>query len=238
MAELPGACVRGPSEGECLSKVDREAGRYSQWLGLEPRDHYPTGPSKVHRSELCVEDADNEILLEYDRGRLDRSTFDEWRQIASYSGVCFQELYDAATLRDWRDPARDRETFYGDCPCSIREVYQHVDRVQGYYQACLGLTPAIESRGFVARRRECLSRISELYESEPVDRVHHGNGEEWTIAKALRRYIWHDHIHAKSIVRSLLRQQKKGLMDQFDDPFKFGGLSIDTRSDLADAAQV
>ncbi|MDE2889337.1 MAG: hypothetical protein OXR72_14115 [Gemmatimonadota bacterium] len=215
-----------------MSKVDREIRRYANWLGLKPGASCTVVRTRIHRSGLCVEDADSEILLDYDRGRLDRSTFDQWFQIASFSGACFQELYDAATLRDWRDPARDRETFYGIAPCSIREVYQHVDRVQGYYLQCLGLSPILESCSFVGRRCECLSRITGLYERNSGCSVIRGDGEEWTTAKALRRYIWHDHIHAKSIVRTLQRQLEAGLIDRIHDPFKFGTLKTSVRSDL------
>ncbi len=215
-----------------MSKVDREIRRYANWLGLKPGASCTVVRTRIHRSGLCVEDADSEILLDYDRERLDRSTFDQWFQIASFSGACFQELYDTATLRDWRDPARDRETFYGIAPCSIREVYQHVDRVQGYYLQCLGLSPILESCSFVERRRECLSRITGLYDRNSGCSVIRGDGEEWTTAKALRRYIWHDHIHAKSIGRTLKRQLKEGLIDRFHDPFKFGTLKTSVRSDL------
>ena len=232
-AELPGAFVRGPSERASLSKGDKEIRRYAHWLGLELKATYKLVRTRVHRSGLCVEDADNEILLEYDRGQLDRSTFDQWCQIASFSGACFQELYDAAALPDWRDPARDRETFYGMVPCSIREVYQHVDRVQGYYQQCLGLTASLESCSFVERRSECLSRLADIYGRDSGRSVRRGDGEEWTIAKALRRYIWHDRIHAKSIVRTLQRQFEGGLLDRFHDPFKFETLRTSTRPDLA-----
>ncbi len=232
VAELPGAFVRGRSEGECLSKVDNEIRRYFQWLGIIPGTNFSISATEALQSELHVEDADNEILLKHDRERLDDSTFGEWSQIASFSGVCFQRLYDAVKLREWRDLARDRKTFYGDCPCSIQEVYQHVDRVQGFYQQCIGLGSGLESPTFVERRRECLSRTLELYESESANNVRCVDGEEWTITKALRRYIWHDRIHAKSIVRTLQRQCEKGLIDEFHDPFKFGTLRTSTRSDL------
>ena len=225
VAALPGAFVRGRSESECLSKVDKEIRRYSLWLGLTPPSSHRISVSKVRRSELHVEDADNEILLEQDREALSNSAFEDWCQIASFSGVCFQQLYDAATLREWRDPARVRKTFYGECPSSIQDVYQHVDRVQGFYQQCLGLDSAFESRTFVERRGECLQRIGDLYGNESAATVRCVDGEEWTNAKALRRYIWHDQIHAKSIVRTLQRQSAEGLIDEVHDPFEFGTAS-------------
>ena len=82
---------------------------------------------------------------------------------------------------------------------------------------------------FVERRRECLPRISKLYDEDPA--AIYGLGPElWTIAKALRRYIWHDRIHAKSIVRTLQRLQTDS--EAIDDPFSFGQLDTTVRTEL------
>ena len=231
-AELPGAFVRGRTEDQCQAKIDAEIRRYCQWLGLQDNDSYDVSVAQVRQSQLRVEDADNEILLHYDQRDFSGDTFEVWSEIARFSAECFQRLYDSTTLRDWRDPTRERETFYGKCPSSIQEVYAHVDRVQGYYQQCLGLESALCSRNFPERRGECLARIAELH-GKHGNKVRFLAGEEWTIAKALRRYIWHDHIHAKSIVRTLHRQVQENLIQEFIDPFTFGGLSTDARSDLA-----
>ena len=46
-----------------------------------------------------------------------------------------------------------------------------------------------------------------------------GCEERWTLAKVIRRFIWHDRIHAKA----MWRMAKKTFSDvQIDDVFKFG----------------
>lgn len=231
IAELPGAFVRGASEAECLGKVPEEIERYALWLGTRKPGRIAYQTERVHRSPLCVEDADNEILLAFDRPRLDAGIFDSWIQVADRSGKCFQDLYENVTDATWKDPARLRTTFLGDCPSSIREVFTHVDRVQQYYLSCLDIPDMLREGSFSDRRSECLDRITELYESG-LDDIRWNSHEGWTIAKALRRYIWHDRIHAKSIVRSLRRQIELGLIDAYIDPYKFGNVSTAIRTEL------
>lgn len=43
--------------------------------------------------------------------------------------------------------------------------------------------------------------------------------EEWSLRKVLRRFIWHDRIHAKAMARMAAKTFGAG---HFTDPFKFG----------------
>jgi hypothetical protein len=74
-----------------------------------------------------------------------------------------------------------------------------------------------------------LSRISDTY-AKNTGVIEESEGESWTIAKALRRFIWHDRIHAKSIVRTLQRLQTE--FGAIDDPFSFGQLDTTVRTEL------
>ena len=47
------------------------------------------------------------------------------------------------------------------------------------------------------------------------------DNENWTLAKILRRFIWHDRIHARAIVRILQKQQSQGFIQDYKDPFCF-----------------
>jgi hypothetical protein len=42
-----------------------------------------------------------------------------------------------------------------------------------------------------------------LRDSSDLARVTQGEGEHWSVRKALRRMIWHEQMHRKSIVRIL-----------------------------------
>jgi hypothetical protein len=225
--ELPGAFVRGSTQEDCLTKVKAEIHGYLGWLGIVTNDDADVSVSRIVQSDLRVEDADNRILLDTDRAALGDTQFRTWSEIALYSAVCFEKLYTSASQKEWQDPARIRQTFLGDCPASIDDI--HVDRVQGYYLQCLGLEHRFTSDAFVERRRECLSRISDTY-AKNTGVIEESEGESWTIAKALRRFIWHDRIHAKSIVRTLQRLQTE--FGAIDDPFSFGQLDTTVRTEL------
>lgn len=232
LVDLPGAFVRGRSETECLSKAHTETTAWARWLGLSAPDQVKAVTAQTHHSTLCVEDADNEVLLDHDRTRLPNERFAAWVAVANRSGADLQHLFDGVSHPDRPDPARDRRTFLGDCPCTIRDVFDHVDQVQRYYLACLGLSPELSAPAFPDRRRECLARLSDAREAGRDDIVTTDEGERWTIAKAIRRYIWHDRIHARSIVRTLQRQLAEGLIDKVDDPFRFGDVDTAIRTDL------
>lgn len=221
LVELPGAFVRGRNETEALSKVPREVECYLQWLE-EP--FFP--PSRVqvverHFCELAVEDADSEILLSADRDSLDREEFERLVEIARQSGRTFVSLYDQCRLRNWTDPARDRGTFYGGTPKTIQEVFDHVMNTQRYYVSRIGL-PAPLKGAFLDVRESCMEGIAEAFRDNGNAKTYYVDGESWTIKKVLRRFIWHDRIHGKAIMRILVKQKRLGLIDSYEDSFRFG----------------
>lgn len=60
-----------------------------------------------------------------------------------------------------------------------------------------------------------------MFNKEGNARVYNIDNEEWTIKKVLRRFIWHDRIHAKSMVKILRKQKNNGIIDSYQDPFYF-----------------
>ena len=53
------------------------------------------------------------------------------------------------------------------------------------------------------------------------DKLFRVDNEEWTLRKILRRFVWHDGIHGKAIVRIMQKQKQLGLIAGFEDPFQF-----------------
>ncbi len=221
MVELPGAFVRGRSEAEILSKVDREVESYLDWLGT-PR----SAPSQVrvverHSCNLTVEDADGEILLAADRSTMSNDEFLRLKMLASKSGETFYSLYDSSQLRDWVDPLRVRGTFYGENPRTIREVFDHVENTQHYYLSRVGLNIS-HGQPFLETRESCLKEVEGLFQRMGNAAVYDVDGELWTVKKVLRRFVWHDRIHGKAITRILAKQKRLGLIKSYDDFFHFG----------------
>ena len=221
IVQLPGAYVRGETEEEALSKVDSEAGSYAKWLGVEPRVHYETHVSQRHVCTLAVEDADSEILLDEDKSRMSDYAFKELSDLARYSGETFYALYRNAELENWVDERRIRKTFYGETPKTIREILEHVNGTQYYYLSRANLTLKERTGGFLQVRRNCLSILRDLFEEQQNDQLFRVDNEEWTLRKILRRFVWHDRIHGKAIVRIMQKQKQLGLIAGFEDPFRF-----------------
>ena len=70
---------------------------------------------------------------------------------------------------------------------------------------------------------ECRERGFELLENSPDfldNKVYAGSyGEEWSLRKVLRRFIWHDRIHAKVMYRMAVKTFGE---DAVPDIFHFG----------------
>jgi hypothetical protein len=221
LVELPGAFVRGRSESELLEKVPGEVRSYLEWLGT-PSEHRVQGTIvESHRCKLTVEDADSEILLAADRGQMELDEFRRLAGIVSLSGKTFSSLYNSAQFKDWVDPSRRRDTFYGKTPSTIREIFDHVKNSQHYYLSRIGLEVAREG-SFDEVREEGMVKIRGLFDTQGNSREYRMEGESWTVKKVLRRLVWHDRIHGKAIMRILAKQNYLGLIESYEDPFRFG----------------
>ena len=111
-----------------------------------------------------------------------------------------------------------RETFYGAVPRTAREMYEHTKNVNSYYFREIGIAADNEGDIFSCRERGFL-----LLERQPdylQNKVFLGSYEEkWSLRKVLRRFIWHDRIHAKAMARMATKTFGAG---RFCDPFGFG----------------
>lgn len=225
LVDLPGAFVRGKGEEEALSKIRHEAKSYFDWLGiLRP---VPTKWQVVqrHYCQLMVEDADGEILLDADRGTLPEEEFQILAELVRYSAKTFKTLYDSSALKNWVDSPRIRKTFYGDCPKTIQEILDHVNATQHYYFSRTGLHPSVGEKDYSSAREFYVKRIEQLFRSSGNSRVYEADNELWTLKKILRRFVWHDRIHGKAILRILAKQRGLGLIERYEDPFRFASLA-------------
>jgi hypothetical protein len=221
IVQLPGAFVRGKTEEEALSKVEREVRSYVRWIDVEPPDRYEVNVSQRHLCTLTVEDADSEILLDEDKSPSTDDRFIELCDLVSYSGETFYSLFRSAELKDWVDQSRVRRTFYGEMPKTIREIFDHVNGTQYYYLSRAEPKARERIKDFLLTRQNCLSALSELFDQKRNYQLFQVDNEEWTLMKILRRFIWHDRIHGKAIVRVMRKQKQLGLITGFDDPFHF-----------------
>lgn len=88
----------------------------------------------------------------------------------------------------------------GTRPRTAREMYDHTKSVNSYYFAEIGVEADNEgtilecrARGFAA-----LEQGQNFLTAPPVEGSY---GEWWSLRKVLRRFLWHDRIHAKAMYR-------------------------------------
>lgn len=91
-----------------------------------------------------------------------------------------------------------RTTFYGQVPRTAEEMYVHTKSVNSYYFAEIGIDADNEGSIYECRKRgfEQLENTTDFLNG----RLQEGSyGEMWSVRKVLRRFIWHDRIHAKAM---------------------------------------
>jgi hypothetical protein len=221
IVQLPGAYVRAPTEQEALSKVKPELKSYLRWLDARPPANVRTMISQWHQSRLRVEDADSEILLDADRKPFRDGEFQELLDLVRYSGETLSEAWEKAELRGWVDKARVRRTFYGPAPTSIGEMLDHVTSTQHFYLGRLGVAVGNGAADFLEVRNRCVDELALLHDRGVNSNIFSAEDELWTLKKVLRRFVWHDRIHGKAIIRILAKQKRLKLIDDYADPFHF-----------------
>lgn len=94
----------------------------------------------------------------------------------------------------------NRTTFYGKVPQTAREVYEHTKNVNSYYFGEIGIE--VDNEGTICECRgrgfEALEKTDRFLLSPAVEGSY---GEMWSLRKVLRRFLWHDRIHAKALCR-------------------------------------
>jgi len=197
--EYPGAFARGSSLDEALSKMPQEIACYLRWIGEDVPAQVKCVVSEEKESQLMIRDADSDVIFETERKPLDRAEYEQLKSIVLRSADDFQKLYDSLPDRHQSCLAA-RRSFYGQIPRTAQEMYIHTRDVNSYYFGEIGV--AADHDGGIA---ECRRRGFLLLEQQKgfLDNpVLEGSYQElWSLRKMLRRFLWHDRIHAKAMWR-------------------------------------
>ena len=196
---LIGAFTRGVSKEDALKKMESEIISYCAWAGQSvtlPLDIIIT-QEKV--SELNIRDADSDVIFDSERTGLTISEYNRLKELALKSAADFYRLYDSFPDKN-KSCLPERETFYGKVPRTAKEMYQHTKNVNSYYWGEIGVE--VGNEGTILENRtqgfEILEKNVNFLESNVLEGSY---GELWSLSKALRRFIWHDRIHAKALYR-------------------------------------
>ena len=201
-ANYVGAYVRGATESEALSKFCGEVRSYLRWCGVyePPMEDAEVEIVQRKESELQICDADSDILFDAERTPLSEAEYERLKLLVLKSARDFRKLYGSIPNPEISGRA-PRRTFYGAVPRTPKEMYEHTNSVTSYYTAAFGLKTE-NVPDIYANRMQALAELETLpnFLSEKVYTA--PDGERWTMRKVLRRFLWHDRIHAKAMWRT------------------------------------
>ena len=198
-----GAFTRGASREQALEKMPAEVRSYIRWMGGPVPETFGCEIVQEKRSELTVSDADSDVLFDSEREALDPAAYEGLKALAIRSAQDFFTLYQAIPDKD-KSRLPGRETFYGSVPRTAREMYEHTKNVNAYYFGEIGVRA--DNEGTIAQCRERGFMALECQPGFLKNPVYLGSyDEEWSLRKVLRRFVWHDRIHAKAMYRMAVK---------------------------------
>lgn len=192
-----GAFSRGKSLDIALDKMKNEISAYSAWLGEVVKDEIEPIIVQDKNSNLKIKDADSDVIFMSEEEALTTEEYVKLRELALKSASDFLKLYESMPDKN-ASVLLMRKTFYGDVPRTAEEMYLHTKNVNNYYFGEIGIEADNEGTIYECRKQgfERLERTPDFLSG----RLQEGSyGEMWSVRKVLRRFIWHDRIHAKAM---------------------------------------
>ena len=194
-----GAYTRGETLEAAIQKMPAEICAYRKWRGEKADTVMEVTIVGEKSSELTIRDADSDVLFESERAPLTAEEYAKLKALALRSAQDFLALYESVPDKN-AAAAPARKTFYGKVPRTAEEMYVHTKNVNTYYFSEIHVDA--DNGGSIYA---CRKRGFEALESKPdylQNAVFHGSyGEDWSLRKVLRRFIWHDRIHARAMYR-------------------------------------
>lgn len=194
-----GAFARGENIDIAMQKMKTEIQSYFAWKGDTLSDEIELVIVQEKSSELEIKDADSDVIFVSEEAPLTMEEYVQLRDLALKSAADFLRLYELIPDKN-ASVLPVRKTFYGQVPRTAEEMYLHTKSVNSYYFGEIGIDTDNEGTILECRRRgfEQLERTVDFLNGL----VQEGSyGEMWSVKKVLRRFIWHDRIHAKAMYR-------------------------------------
>lgn len=198
-----GAYSRGESLDVAISKIKTEIEAYSLWKNQNFEDNFEIEIVQEKNSNLQISDADSDILFDSEKAPLTQEEYEELKALVLKSANDFYSLYSSIPDKNESCMSR-RKTFYGDVPRTAHEMYEHTKSVNSYYFGEIGVDVDNEGTIYDCRKRgfELLEQTKDFLKNPIIE----GSYDElWSLRKMLRRFLWHDRIHAKAMYRMAVR---------------------------------
>ena len=214
--DLPGAFTRGESLSVAITKMPAEIESYLAWKGDPVPDLIEIVITEEKESELDIRDADSDAIFDREKTPLTREEYEVLKALALRSAKDFLALYESIPDKD-AGLSPIRKTFYGQVPHTAREMYGHTKSVNAYYFGEIGIEADNEGDILSCRRRgfEALEAHPDFLHMPAAEGSY---GEYWSLRKILRRFIWHDRIHARAMWRGACRMFG---VNGIENPFRF-----------------
>lgn len=194
-----GAYTRGENLSKALGKMEAEISAYLRWLGEPVPENMTTEIVQESACTLQISDADSEVIFNSERAPLSPAEYERLKALALKSARDLHELYSSVPDID-KSCLPERTTFYGSRPRTAREMYEHTRSVNSYYFAEIG-TDADNSGSIFECRLRGFTLLEQQADHLTAPAAEGSYGEFWSLRKVLRRFIWHDRIHAKAMLR-------------------------------------
>lgn len=202
-ANFPGAYARGASLQEAMEKMPTEIRSYLKWKRVDFPENVQMTVVQDAACSLNIADADSDVLFFSEKAPLSWEEYVVLKNLALKSAADFLALYQAIPDQT-ASTAPIRATFYGQVPRTAEEMYQHTKNVNAYYFGEIGVDADNEGTILDCRRRgfEQLERVPNFLNNSVFEGSY---GESWSLRKVLRRFLWHDRIHAKAMYRMTIK---------------------------------
>ena len=198
-----GAYTRGNSLEAAVSKMCAEIDAYSLWRGQERGHETDVEIIQEKDGHLQIADADSDILFDSEKEPLSKEEYEELKTLVLKSASDFYDLYSSISNKN-ESCLPQRRTFYGAVPRTAQEMYEHTKNVNSYYFAEIDIDVDNEGTIYDCRKRgfERLEQIPGFLNNVVIE----GSYDElWSLRKVMRRFLWHDRIHAKAMYRMAVK---------------------------------
>ena len=198
-----GAYTRGSTLEAAMSKMSAEIEAYSLWRGQECKCDTDIEIVQEKDCDLHVADADSDILFDTEKTALSRAEYEELKALVLKSAGDFYVLYSSISNKN-ESCLPQRMTFYGAVPRTAQEMYEHTKNVNSYYFAEIDVDVDNEGTIYDCRKKgfERLEQRSDFLDNAVIEGSYN---ELWSLRKVMRRFLWHDRIHAKAMYRMAVK---------------------------------
>ena len=198
-----GAYTRGERLEVAVAKMKAEIAAYSSWRNQSGEEDTDIEIVQEKMSSLQIADADSDILFDSEKAPFSVEEYEALKALVLKSAKDFYELYSA--IPDKHESCLpQRRTFYGNVPRTAQEMYEHTKNVNSYYFGEIGIDVDNEGTIYQCRKRGfILLEQTRGFLENPV--IEGSYGELWSLRKVMRRFLWHDRIHAKAMYRMAVK---------------------------------